>query len=270
MTGGQPIEGALTVPQIVRQVAAEGVERIEAVTDEPWKRTGALKGCPTAFPCVIAANSTRCSATCATMPAFPSCSTTRPARPKKRRRRKRGILSRPAKRVVTNDRVCEGCSRLQRRPSRIACRSTWSRPNTAASAGDRSVLRATRIFPASKAFARVSHRARRRPAQGQGTCSLRRGTVSWDLTEPAQPALDHPYGILVTGVGGTGVVTIGALLGTAATMEGSGATVLDMVALRRKAGRSGRMSASARIRTNCSPRVSRRAKRTLCWAAMWW
>ena len=56
------------------------------------------------------------------------------------------------------------------------------------------------------------------------------------LPQPALPALDRPYGILVTGVGGTGVVTIGAILGMAAHIEGKGATVLDMAGLAQKGG----------------------------------
>jgi indolepyruvate ferredoxin oxidoreductase len=56
------------------------------------------------------------------------------------------------------------------------------------------------------------------------------------LPEPARPDLDKPYGILVTGVGGTGVVTIGALLGMAAHLEGKGCTILDMTGLAQKGG----------------------------------
>ena len=56
------------------------------------------------------------------------------------------------------------------------------------------------------------------------------------LPEPPVPPLDAPYGILVTGVGGTGVVTIGALLGMAAHIEGRGCSVLDMAGLAQKGG----------------------------------
>src|SRR5262249_56199544 len=56
------------------------------------------------------------------------------------------------------------------------------------------------------------------------------------LPEPALPKTDAPYGILVTGVGGTGVVTIGALLGMAAHLEGKGCSALDMTGLAQKGG----------------------------------
>src|SRR3546814_9957044 len=54
------------------------------------------------------------------------------------------------------------------------------------------------------------------------------GVAAETLPEPTLPAIDTPYGILVTGVGGTGVITIGALIGMAAHIEGKGCSVLDM------------------------------------------
>ena len=56
------------------------------------------------------------------------------------------------------------------------------------------------------------------------------------LPEPQVPDLDEPYGILVTGIGGTGVVTIGALIGMAAHLEGKGTSILDMTGLAQKGG----------------------------------
>ena len=74
---------------------------------------------------------------------------------------------------------------------------------------------------------------RRKPAQAQAG---RAGRPWRRFPEPALPALDRPWGILVTGVGGTGVVTIGALLGMAAHIEGKGVAVLDMTGLAQKGG----------------------------------
>ena len=108
MTGGQPVEGALTVPQITRQVAAEGVERIAVVTDEPGKYRGALK-LPDGVPCTTATNSTRCSASCASIDGVSVLVYDQTCAAEKRRRRKRGTYPDPAKRVVINELVCEGC-----------------------------------------------------------------------------------------------------------------------------------------------------------------
>ncbi len=231
MTGGQPIEGALTVPQIVRQVAAEGVERIEVVTDEPWKYTGTLKlpdGIPVRHRRELDAvqRNLRDYAGVSVLLYDQTCAA------EKRRRRKRGTYPDPAKRVVINDRVCEGCG---------DCSATSNCMSVTPVETEYGRKREIDQSSCNKDFSCV-----------EGFCpsfvtvlggGLRKGKAlqpsaehQWDLAEPAQPALDHPYGILVTGVGGTGVVTIGALLDTAATMEGKGATVLDMAGLAQKGG----------------------------------
>src|SRR6185436_666329 len=72
-----------------------------------------------------------------------------------------------------------------------------------------------------------------------GVLKKRKGVaqeISAALPDPSIPSLDRPYGILVTGVGGTGVVTIGAILGMAAHIEGKGVAVLDMTGLAQKGG----------------------------------
>jgi indolepyruvate ferredoxin oxidoreductase len=231
MTGGQPIEGALTVPQIVRQVAAEGVERIEVVTDEPSKYKGALK-----LPGGIPVHHRReLDAVQRSLREYPGVSVLlydQTCAAEKRRRRKRGTYPDPAKRVVINDRVCEGCG---------DCSATSNCMSVAPIETEYGSKREIDQSSCNKDYSCV-----------EGFCpsfvtvlggGLRRGKAvepsaehRRDLTEPTVPALDYPYGILVTGVGGTGVVTIGALLGTAATLEGKGATVLDMAGLAQKGG----------------------------------
>ena len=90
------------------------------------------------------------------------------------------------------------------------------------------------------------------------------------LPEPALPALDEPYGILVTGVGGTGVVTIGALLGMAAHLEGKGCTVLDMTGLAQKGGAVfSHVRIAADARRTSTPCASPPAAPSCCSAATW-
>ena len=123
---------------------------------------------------------------------------------------------------------------IARRP-RTACRWCRSRPNSAASA--RSTSRAaTRIFPASRASARALSRCMAAACASAAPADLGDGDDLPPLPEPALPALAEPYGILVTGVGGTGVVTIGALLGMAAHLEGKGVAVLDQLGMAQKGG----------------------------------
>jgi indolepyruvate ferredoxin oxidoreductase len=150
----------------------------------------------------------------------------------KRRRRKRGTFPDPAVRVFINEAVCEGCGDCSAKSNCLAVvpvETEFGRKR----AIDQSP--ATRTTPASTASARASSRctaaacgaARRWPARS----GIRR------LPEPRRlPAWTEPYGILVAGVGGTGVVTIGALIGMAAHLEGKGVTVLDMTGLAQKGG----------------------------------
>ena len=108
MTGGQPVEGTLTVPQIVRQVAAEGVERIVVVADDPRKYPSNA-GIPSGVPI---RQRRELDAVQRELREFPGVSVLvydQTCAAEKRRRRKRGTLPDPAKRVVINDRVCENC-----------------------------------------------------------------------------------------------------------------------------------------------------------------
>ncbi len=175
MTGGQPIEGALTVPQIVRQVAAEGVERIEVVTDEPWKYTGTLKlpdGIPVRHRRELDAvqRNLRDYAGVSVLLYDQTCAA------EKRRRRKRGTYPDPAKRVVINDRVCEGCGDCSATSNCMSV-TPWSRPKIRPQARDRSVLVQQGFFLRRRLLPELRHRARRRPAQGQGLAAFRGTSV---------------------------------------------------------------------------------------------
>ncbi len=72
------------------------------------------------------------------------------------------------------------------------------------------------------------------------------------LPVPAMPVLDQPYDLMVTGVGGTGVITVGAVLAMAAHIEGLGVSVLDFTGFAQKFGRFSAISGLVRARTNCS------------------
>src|SRR5690554_664461 len=108
MTGGQPVDGTLTVPQITRQVAAEGVERIAVVSDEPGKypRDAGFA------PGVTVHHRDELEAVQREMRETPGVTVIvydQTCAAEKRRRRKRGTFPDPARRVVINEMVCEGC-----------------------------------------------------------------------------------------------------------------------------------------------------------------
>ncbi len=231
MTGGQPIDGGLTVPVLTRQLAAEGVRPIVVVTDEPDKypagtdfAAGAmirhrddLDAVQRELRALKGVTAIVYDQTCAA---------------EKRRRRKRGRFPDPAKRVFINDLVCEGCgdcSRTSNCLSVVPVETEFGRKRAIDQSSCNKDYSCVEGFCPS--FVTVHGGSLKRPPAGDFDEA---GLA--DLPEPARPVLGEPYGILVTGVGGTGVVTIGALLGMAAHLEGKGCTVLDMTGLAQKGG----------------------------------
>lgn len=231
MTGGQPVEGALTVPQIARQVAAEGVSRIVVVTDDPARHP------PGTLPEGVPVHHRRAlDAVQRELRDHPGVSVLiydQTCAAEKRRRRKRGAMPDLARRVFINDRVCEGCGDCSAKSncmSVVPVETEFGRKREIDQSSCNKDFSCLEGFCPS--FVTVEGG---RPRQARALA----GAAAEDealLPEPPLVALDAPYGILVAGVGGTGVVTIGALLGTAAALEGKGVTVLDMAGLAQKGG----------------------------------
>ena len=231
MTGGQPVDGSLSVPQIAHQLLAEGVHQMVVVTDGSPRSYG-YADLPRGVPMrhrdeldVIQREFRNCPGTSAII-YDQVCAA------EKRRRRKRGKMVDPARRVVINEHVCEGCGDCGTASNCLA------------------------VVPVETEFGR-------KRAIDQSACNkdfsclngfcpsfvtieggrLRKGAaLAFDDAGfilpplPSLPATDKPFGILITGVGGTGVVTLGALIGTAAHIDGKGVTVLDMTGLAQKGG----------------------------------
>jgi indolepyruvate ferredoxin oxidoreductase len=231
MTGGQPVDGPLSVPQITRQVADEGVRRIVVLADDPTKY-GPHPGFAEGVEIRHRDELERTQRELRDTPGVSMLVYDQTCAAEKRRRRKRGTFPDPAVRVFINELVCEGCGDCSAKSN---CLSVV--PVETEFGRKRAIDQST----CNKDYACVS-----------GFCpsivtvhggQLRRGKALQasdmlfaDLPEPLLPDLSKPYGILVTGVGGTGVVTIGALIGMAAHLEGKGATVLDMTGLAQKGG----------------------------------
>ncbi|MBY4946612.1 indolepyruvate ferredoxin oxidoreductase family protein [Cupriavidus respiraculi] len=231
MTGGQPVDGQLSVQDIAFQVAAEGAKKIAIVTDEPDKYNAAIK-LPDGVQVhhrdrlddvqrelreIPGATILIYDQTCAT---------------EKRRRRKRGSYPDPARRVFINDTVCEGCGDCSVKSNCLSVEPLETELGTKRQINQSSC---NKDFSCLNGFCPSFV-----TAEGAQVRKPERHGVSMDslpaLPQPALPALDHPYGVLVTGVGGTGVVTIGGLLGMAAHLENKGVTVLDMAGLAQKGG----------------------------------
>jgi indolepyruvate ferredoxin oxidoreductase len=228
MTGGQPMDGPMDVPMITRQLHGEGVKRITVVSDEPAKYSMAadfakgvtihhrdaldevqreLRDWPGVSALIY-------DQTCAT---------------EKRRRRKRGLMPNPARRVVINPDVCEGCgdcSRASNCLSVIPLETDFGRKRAVDLAScnkDESCLDG---FCPSFVVVKGGSLRKADPT----------GAAIPPLPEPERLTAATPVNIIIAGVGGTGVVTLSALLGMAAHLEGLGVTLLDHTGLAQKYG----------------------------------
>ncbi len=231
MTGGQPVDGTLTVPQLTRQLAAEDVRRIVVMSDEPEK----YKGVTDFAPGVDIRHRDELDATQRELRETPGVTALiydQTCAAEKRRRRKRGRFPDPAVRVFINEMVCEGCGDCSVKSNCLAVvpvETEFGRK------------RAIDQSSCNKDYSCVSGFCPSIVTVHGGSTRRGRALVSGadefaDLPEPTTAALAEPCGILVAGVGGTGVITIGALLGMAAHIDGKGVTVLDMTGLAQKGG----------------------------------
>src|SRR5664280_906792 len=230
MTGGQANDGGLNVPQIARQVAAEGANRVIVVTDEPWKYpkdTDWPRGLTVHHRDELDALQRKLT----TVPGVSVLIYDQTCAAEKRRRRKRGTFPDPDKRVIINDLVCEGCGDCGVKSNCVSVQplmTEWGRKRTIDQASCNKDYSCINGFCPS--FVTV-HGAKLK--KGEGIVEPR----DWPaLPSPSVPLINHPYGIIVTGIGGTGVVTIGGILGMAAHLEGKGIGVVDMAGLAQKGG----------------------------------
>jgi indolepyruvate ferredoxin oxidoreductase len=230
MTGGQANDGGLTVPQIARQVAAEGAKKIVVVTDEPWKYAK-NEDWPKGLTIYHRDELNEVQKSLAEVPGVTVLIYDQTCAAEKRRRRKRGTFPDPDKRVIINELVCEGCGDCGVKSNCVSVQpleTEWGRKRTIDQSSCNKDFSCVRGFCPS--FVTV-HGAQLK--KGSGVAA---DHVPVDLPEPKLPTIDGTYDIIVTGVGGTGVVTIGGILGMAAHIEGKGVGVLDQAGLAQKGG----------------------------------
>ena len=229
MTGGQRHDGDLSPQQITFQLHAEGIREIYLVSENP-------DAYPTSeiAPGVKLAHRDELDAVmraCREVKGASAIVFVQTCAAEKRRRRKRGTMEDPARRVLINPAVCEGCGDCSVQSNCISVEpleTEFGRKrsiNQSACNKDYSCLKG--FCPS---FVTVDGGAlRRRAPAGLGDIG--------ELPEPvSKPSLERPYNVAVGGVGGTGVLTIGALLGMAAHIEGKASMILDMSGLAQKGG----------------------------------
>ncbi len=234
MTGGQKLDGGIGVTQIAAQLLAEGVRKVEVVTDEPDKYTGHHT-----LPAGVSAHHRRdlmaVQRQLSEIDGVTALIYDQTCAAEKRRRRKRGDFPDPDKRVFINPAVCEGCGDCGKKSN---CVSVI--PQETELGRKRAIDQSScnKDFSCLEGFCPsfvTLHGAKVKKSKGvSGDSELER--LSSNLPEPKQPDLNGPYSMLVTGVGGTGVVTISAVLGQAAHIEGKGFGSIDMTGLAQKGG----------------------------------
>jgi indolepyruvate ferredoxin oxidoreductase len=230
MTGGQHHDGTLTVPQIAAQVAAEGAKRVVVVSDEPWKYPDNTEW-PRGLTIHHRDELDAVQRELATVPGVSILIYDQTCAAEKRRRRKRGTFPDPDKRVVINDLVCEGCGDCGVKSNCVSVQplvTEWGRKRTIDQSSCNKDFSCVKGFCPS--FVTV-HGAKLK--KGESIAE----PADWQpLPAPSVPLINHPFGIIVTGVGGTGIVTVGAVMAMAAHLEGKGVGVIDMAGLAQKGG----------------------------------
>jgi indolepyruvate ferredoxin oxidoreductase len=237
MTGGQPIEGEpmageITCPEIARQLAAEGVKRIAVVSVEPEHFPSGsfpagvtvhhrddLDAVQKELRAVEGVSAIVYDQTCAA---------------EARRLRKRGEFPDPDRRIVINEQVCEGCGDCSVQSNCISIEPVETelgrkrRINQSSCNKDYSCVKGHCPSFVSVLGGRV------RKARGEGARAA--DSLFASLPAPAVADCTEPWNVLIAGIGGTGVVTVGAILAMAAHLEGKGCSELDVTGLAQKNG----------------------------------
>jgi indolepyruvate ferredoxin oxidoreductase len=229
MTGGQHVDGELSPQQITFQLHSEGIRDIYLVSENPdaYPSSEIAPGTKTAHRDQLDAvmKTLREVKGASAIVFVQTCAA------EKRRRRKRGTLEDPQRRVLINPAVCEGCGDCSVQSNCISVE-----PLETELGRKRAINQSTcnKDYSCLKGFCPSFVTVDGGKLRSRAPADL--GSIG-ELPEPAsRPSLDRPYNVAVGGVGGTGVLTIGALLGMAAHIEGKASMILDMSGLAQKGG----------------------------------
>jgi indolepyruvate ferredoxin oxidoreductase len=231
MTGGQQVDGQLTVPQLTRELHEEGVRQIYLLTTDPkrYRDADLAQG-------VILQPREAVDRVMEILRQEPGCTALiydQTCAAELRRRRHRGKAPEATERAFINHRVCEGCGDCSTQSNCIAIdplETELGRKRAINQSACNSDLSCLKGFCPS--FVTVSG----------GTVRKQTGAALPELALPEPPPRQEPvldgnsYNIAVTGIGGTGVLTVGHIIGMAAHIDGMGAMVLDMTGLAQKGG----------------------------------
>ncbi len=246
MTGGQPVEQHISPIDMVNQLLSEGVRQVRLVSDNPQQyrsqtlphdcylhHRDELDEVQRELRKIEGVTGIVYEQTCAT---------------EKRRRRKRGLMDDPDKRLFINPEVCEGCSDCSVQSNCISIQ-----PLETEFGRKRKIDQSTcnKDYSCVKGFCPsfVTVTGGKIAVSSSGDPERLDHLIAQLPTAPIATMDESGYNIMVSGIGGTGVLTIGALLGMAAHLEGKGATILDMTGMAQKGG-----SVTSHIRIGPDPK----------------
>ncbi|TDG14836.1 indolepyruvate ferredoxin oxidoreductase family protein [Seongchinamella unica] len=232
MTGGQPVDGSLEMDDLIMQLRGEGVRRIALVSDDPGQWRGQFSGTPG----YSLHHRDEMNSLQKELREFKGTSVIiyqQTCAAEKRRRRKKGILEDPAKRLFINDAVCEGCGDCSVKSN---CLSVLPKETELGRKREIDQSACNKDYSCARgfcpSFVSVIGGRLKKSSGATGAADL-----EFDpLPQPELPSLERPWNTVVTGVGGTGVLTITALVAMAAHIEGKGCATLNQTGLAQKFG----------------------------------
>ncbi|CDG85711.1 indolepyruvate ferredoxin oxidoreductase family protein [Janthinobacterium agaricidamnosum] len=234
MTGGQPVDGQISVPMMAQQVAAEGIRRIALVTED-LARYRDRSSLPAHVTLHDRKDIDAVQRELRTVEGVSVLIYDQTCAAEKRRRRKKGAYPDPARRMVINEAVCEGCGDCGVQSNCVSIL-----PKETEFGRKRSIDQSScnKDYSCVKGFCPsfVTVEGGTLKKSKTGVARDKQEDTFGPLPQPVLPSCDAPYNILINGIGGTGVITVGALVGMAAHLEGKGVSVLDMTGMSQKNG----------------------------------
>ncbi|MGH1412372.1 MAG: indolepyruvate ferredoxin oxidoreductase family protein [Pelagimonas sp.] len=233
MTGGQTVDGPIDVQGIAKSMVAEGAVKVVVVSDHPeqFKRADF----PTGVEILHRSEMDRIQRELREIPGTTVLIYQQTCATEKRRLRKRGKLEDPKRFAVINPLVCEGCGDCGVESNCLSVEPLETEFGRKRQINLNSCNKDfTCVNGFCPSFVTVEGATLKKPSTEGNNEAFE--TLKTGLAPPVLPRLDTPYDILVTGVGGTGVVTVGQLIAMAANLENKGTSVLDFMGFAQKFG----------------------------------
>ncbi|MEJ8859888.1 indolepyruvate ferredoxin oxidoreductase family protein [Variovorax robiniae] len=237
MTGGQPVDGVISVDAIARQVESEGVKQVVVVSDAIDKYDALKSRFPAGTEFHDRSELDAVQRRLREVPGVTVLIYEQTCAAEKRRRRKKGEMVDPSKRLFINEAVCEGCGDCGVQSNCVAVlplETALGRKRQIDQTSCNKDYSCAKGFCPSFVGVTGGSLRKKSGALAAGRAAFLQHVA--ELAVPGEHLWDGPYDLLVTGVGGTGVVTVGAVIAMAAHLEGMSASVLDFMGFAQKGG----------------------------------